>query len=108
MEERINELERKIDGNMDRIIANMEKLHSHEERINKNTGALDVLSAIKTYNNRFFGMWIVTFLALLVSLGLNFYLLNDITSVETTTQQVEQETNNGSNNFIGGDGDING
>lgn len=70
-EERIDELEKKIDSNMENIIANMERLHSHEqqisnneENIKRNTGALDVLRAIKTYNNRFFIMWLLTFIFL--------------------------------------------
>ena len=114
-EERLNELEKKIDSNMENIIANMNRLHSHEQQISnneqnikRNTGAIEVLHAIKSYNNRFFFMWLVTFFAFLLSLGYTIYLLNDISSVETTTQQVEQENNNGNNNYIGRDGDING
>ena len=63
-EERINELEKKIESNYNEIISNMNKLHSHEEKINKNTGAIEVLHTIKTYNNRFFFMWLLTFIFL--------------------------------------------
>lgn len=63
-EERINELEKKIESNYNEIISNMKKLHSHEEKINKNTGAIEVLHTIKTYNNRFFFMWLLTFIFL--------------------------------------------
>ena len=108
MEDKLIELEKKIESNYNEIVSNMNKLHSHEEKINKNSGAIEVLHTIKSYNNRFFFMWVLTFVALLISLGINFYLLNDIGSVETTTQQVEQETSNGDNNFIGRDGDIDG
>ena len=112
-EEKINELEKKIDNNMKEIITNMNKLHSHEkkinnneEKINRNTGAIDVLHTIKTYNNRFFFMWIITFFALIVSIGYNIYIISD-TNVEKT-QRIEQESESGSNNYIGRDGDING
>lgn len=70
-DEKINELERKIDDNFERIIANMDRLHSHEERINRNTSAIDVLHTIKTYNNRFFYMWLITFIALIISVVFN-------------------------------------
>ena len=72
-EEKLSELEKKIDSNMENIIANMERLHSHEKQINRNTGALDVLRAIKTYNNRFFYMWLITFVALIFSVLYNIF-----------------------------------
>ena len=105
-EEKINELEQKIESNYNEIISNMKKLHRHEEKINKNTGAIEVLHTIKTYNNRFFFMWIITFFALLISIGYNIYITNDINTVET--QRIEQESEAGNNNYIGRDGDING
>ena len=58
------ELDKKIDDNYNKIMENMNRLHSHEEKINKNTGAIEVLHTIKTYNNRFFAMWLITFLML--------------------------------------------
>lgn len=79
-EEKLIELEKKIDSNMENIIANMERLHSHEqqisnneENIKRNTGALDVLRAIKTYNNRFFYMWLITFVAFIFSVLYNIF-----------------------------------
>ena len=54
MNNKINELEKKIDINMDKIIKNMNELHKHEEKINdnankiqKNTSALEILHTIK-------------------------------------------------------------
>lgn len=116
MEEKINELEKKIDANMEKIISNMNHLHSCEEQINKNskkiqknTSALELLHTINNVKKRFFIMWSVTFIALLISIGYNIYLLNDINTVTTTTtQEIEQDNENGTNNFIGRDGDING
>lgn len=105
-EEKINELEKKIENNYNEIISNMKKLHSHEEKINKNIGAIEVLHTIKSYNNRFFFMWIITFFALIVSIGYNIYIISD-TNVEKI-QRIEQESESGSNNYVGRDGDING
>lgn len=70
-EEKINELEQKIESNYNEIISNMKKLHNHEEKINKNTGAIEVLHTIKSYNNRFFVMWLITFIGLIVSVLYN-------------------------------------
>ena len=44
-------------------------------------------------------MWFIT-------IGYLVYLLNDIGTVETTTQEVSQENTDGTNNFVGNDGDI--
>ena len=67
IDERINDLERKIESNYNERVSNMNKLHNHEEKINRNTGAIEVLHTIKSYNNRFFAMWIITFIALIAS-----------------------------------------
>lgn len=75
----------------------------------KNSNATEVLHTIKTYNNRFFIMWLITFISLVISLFYNIYLLNDRSIIETTeTQEIEQETDEGNNYYIGRDGDING
>ena len=75
----------------------------------KNSNATEVLHTIKTYNNRFFIMWLITFISLVISLFYNIYLLNDRSIIETTeTQEIEKETDEGNNYYIGRDGDING
>lgn len=75
----------------------------------KNSNATEVLHTIKTYNNRFFIMWLITFISLVISLFYNIYLLNDRSIIETTEmQEIEQETDEGNNYYIGRDGDING
>lgn len=95
------ELDKKIDDNYNKIMENMNKLHSHEEKINKNTGALEILKTFKSDSNKFFIMWLITFIAFLSLLGYTIYLNNDISRV--TTQEVEQDTSEGSNYFAGGD-----
>ena len=96
----LEELDKKIDDNYNKIMENMNKLHSHEEKINRNTGALEILKTFKKDTNKFFIMWLITFMAFLSLLGYTIYLTNDISKV--TTQEVEQ-TAEGSNYFAGGD-----
>jgi len=80
--ERLNELEKKIDNTMEKIIDNMNRLHNHEEQINKNSkkiqktaGALELLHTINNVKKRFFIMWLSTFLLLVCSVCLNIFLL---------------------------------
>lgn len=88
---------------------NSRKIEEHSYRISQNTGALDVLHTIKINTILFFVMWIITFIMFLLSVGYIIYIKNDTSTIITDTQQeVEQENENGSNNFIGRDGDING
>lgn len=67
--------------------------------------ASEMLHILKIQNKRLFIVWLVTFVAFIGLLGYTIWLLNDI-GVETTTQEVSQDSDNGNNNFIGNDGDI--
>ena len=88
---------------------NSRKIEENSYRISQNTGALDVLHTIKINTILFFVMWIITFIMFLLSVGYIIYIKNDTSTIITDTQQeVEQENENGKNNFIGRDGDING
>ena len=90
---------------------NSRKIEENSYRISQNTGALDVLHTIKINTILFFVMWIITFIMFLLSVGYIIYIKNDTSTIITDTdtkQEVEQENENGSNNFIGRDGDING
>ena len=90
---------------------NSRKIEENSYRISQNTGALDVLHTIKMNTIMFFVMWIITFIMFLLSVGYIIYTKNDTSTIITdtdTTQEVEQENENGKNNFIGRDGDING
>ena len=87
---------------------NSRKIEENSYRISQNTGALDVLHTIKINTILFFVMWIITFIMFLLSVGYIIYIKNDTSTIITDTQQeVEQENENGKNNFIGRDGDIN-
>ena len=98
----------KIDNNAKLIEQNAKKIEQNANQINQNTGALEILKAFKSDSNKFFIMWIITFMALLGSIGYIVYLLNDTSIVTTSTQEVEQSNDSGDNNYIGRDGDING
>ena len=70
-----------------------------------NSNAWDVILMEKRKFDKMFVVWGITFIALVISVFYNFYLLNDIGTIETT-EEVSQENTDGNNNFIGNDGDI--
>lgn len=41
----------------------------------KNTGALEILRTFKSDTNKFYTMWLITFIAFLFSVGFNFLTL---------------------------------
>ena len=98
------ELEKKIEENANRIISNFELINSNSERIQQNTGALEILKTFKADSKKFFIMWIITFIAFLVMVGYTIYLTNDTNTI--TTQEVDQESSEGSNYYVGRDGNI--
>lgn len=67
---------------------------------------MELLSDMKKQNKRLYIIWIITFIAFIGLLGYTLWLLNDVGTIETTTQEVSQENDSGNNNFIGNDGDI--
>jgi hypothetical protein len=82
IEKKIIELEKKIDENKAELINNMNRLHNQEEKINKNTkkiqkntSALEILHTINNVKKRFFTMWFITFVALIISICFNIFLL---------------------------------
>jgi uncharacterized membrane protein len=70
--------------------------------------ALELLSDYKKANKRQFVIIIVILVMWFLTIGYLVYVLNDIGTIETSTQEVTQETDDGSNNFIGNNGEING
>ena len=66
--------------------------------------AIELLSDQRKQNKRLFIIWIITFIAFIGLLGYTLWLLNDIGTYEET---ITQENENGYNNYIGNDGDIN-
>ena len=67
--------------------------------------ATEMLHILKIQNKRLFVVWLITFIAFVGLLGYTIWLLNDIGTYEETT--ITQDNQNGYNNYIGNDGDIN-
>ena len=78
------------------------------EKVEETSFAYELLSDYKKQNKRQFIVILVILGLWFATIGYLVYVLNDIGVVEeTTTQEIMQENNNGDNNFIGNDGDIN-
>ena len=68
MTSEIEKLEEKINQNISRIEKNANKIH-------QNTGALEILKTFKADTNKFFIMWLITFIAFLCLLCYTIHLL---------------------------------
>lgn len=93
------------------IKEDIEKVQEKVNVVEEKSFAMEVLQYSKQQqlqdaNKRLFIVWFVTFIAFIGLLGYTIYLLNDISNVEATTQEVSQENSDGTNNFVGNDGDI--
>ena len=75
------------------------------QEVKNQSFAMDLLNDYKKQNKRQFVIIIILIIAFMGLLAYTIYLLNDI-GVEETQQTVSQDNENGSNNFIGNDGDI--
>lgn len=76
------------------------------QEVKNQSFAMDLLNDYKKQNKRLFVIIIILIVAFMGLLAYTIYLLNDIGVVETTTQEVSQENDNGNNNFVGKNGDI--
>ena len=75
------------------------------EEVKEKSFALELLQDQRKANKRLFIIWIITFLTLVGVSVYTVYLLNDIGTIETTTE-VDQSNSDGYNNYVGNDGDI--
>ena len=64
--------------------------------------ATELLHILKTQNKRFFIAWLVTFIAFIGLLGYTIWLLNDISTVETT-QEITDVDSIENSDIINGD-----
>ncbi|MBO7079494.1 MAG: hypothetical protein J6W64_06770 [Bacilli bacterium] len=78
----IERLEQKVDANKEEILNTISQLHNHEEKINsnadkiqRNTGALELLHTINSGSKKFYNIWLITFTVFLCSVVLNIFLL---------------------------------
>lgn len=109
LNENIKTLQEKIDNNATRIIENMNKLHNHEEMINSNAEKIQqnsyALSILKDYKKGIKSWRVIAFMFIalwVITLGYLVYILNDI-GTEEITETYDMSTENGNNNYVGGD-----
>ena len=79
----VKTLEKKLDNNVELILNNMNKLHAHEEKINKNATQIKensyVLNILKDYkqdSKRLFYILLVVLALWVATLGYVIFLLN--------------------------------
>lgn len=65
--------------------------------------ASEMLHILKVQNKRLFIIWLVTFVAFIGLLGYTIWLLNDIGTVETTTQEISDVETIENSNVANGD-----
>lgn len=69
--------------------------------------AMELIKDYKKQNKRQFIVILVILSMWFITIGYLVYILNDIGTIETTTtQKVSQENSDGTNNFIGNNGDV--
>ena len=99
----LEDLERRINHNADKlnklindVEENLGKINENKEQIERNSGALAILHTIKSNGDKYFIIWIITFIAFLLSIGYIVYLKNDINNIKSVSiQQIEKESENG-------------
>lgn len=88
----------------------IEKVQKKVNNIEETSLAWEMVHDAERRNKRQFIIILVVLVMWFLTTSYLVYILNDIEVVETatqeTTQEVSQENENGSNNFIGHDGDI--
>ena len=93
------------------IKEDIEKVQKKVNVVEEKSFAMEVLQYSKQQqlqdaNKRMFIIIIIILVMWFATIGYLVYILNDISNVETTTQEVSQENSDGTNNFVGNDGDI--
>lgn len=69
---------------------------------NDKTLAYELLQDMKKQNKRMFIIILVTLGMFTILLGYTIWLLNDINTDITTTETYDMDTENGNNNYVGG------
>lgn len=89
-------------------VKDIRKEVSEVKEIKKQSIAREMLEDYKRQNKRLFIILIIVLCMWFATGCYLVYILNDIGTIETTTtQEVTQDNKDGSNNFIGNNGDIN-
>ena len=95
----------------DDTMKEVDKMKKEVKELKENSWFLDISHTMKKNQNRFFVMWLITFIAFIFLVGYVIYLHNDVGTETTITESydIQQETEeNGNNNFINGnDNEVN-
>jgi hypothetical protein len=102
LENRINKNTKKLEQLTRDIEHNLGRINENKEKIEHNSGALALLHTIKSNGDKYFIIWLFTFIAFLISVGYIIYLHTDIERV-TNTQEVEDVNSIDNTNIINGD-----
>lgn len=65
----------------------------NEKELNKNENeslAMSLIKLLKVQNKRMFIAWLITFIGLVLSIGYIVYLLNDVTTIDTDTIDINE------------------
>ena len=89
------------------IKEDIEQIEKRVENVEMQSFAMMLLKDYKKQNKRLFIIIITILIMWFLTIGYLVYILNDIGTIETSTQEVQQESESGNNNFVGGNGDIN-
>lgn len=75
MKEELQNIKTELDDIKEKIEHNYANINKNRENINQNSGALALLHTLNANSNKYFIIWIITFVALLISVGFIAYLL---------------------------------
>lgn len=107
----LEELNKKIEDNANKILTNSERIESNSskidgnsEKIQENSCALDILKDYKNDSKRLFIIIIVILIMWFLTIGYLVYILNDIGTIEETNhQEIEDVGTIENSNIINGD-----
>ena len=107
MIEEMQDIKNELDDIKNKIDSNFNNINENKKQIEQNSGALALLHTLNANSNRYFIIWIITFMAFLGSIGYIIYLKTEYSKAEIIeTRDIEQSNDSGDNNYIGRDGDI--
>jgi hypothetical protein len=75
MKEELENIKSELDDIKGKIENNHTKINKNRDDINHNSGALALLHTLNANSNKYFIIWLITFISFLISIGFNIYLL---------------------------------
>ena len=75
LEKRINDNAEKLEKLTKEIESNLDRINENKQRIEHNSGALALLHTINSNSNKYYTIWLITFMALLLSVGCIIFML---------------------------------